>query len=450
MRKAVITNRIYLDGVDDELKSTLVKTLTYRFEDSSNFDRYGGRKGAPSISKPPEVVRNYSIIRPGVMSIPSGRVDLIPEDYEIVDSRVATVAKFPDPLQEFELRESQKEVYDQISSDCIINAKVSWGKTFTALMIAHKFGLKTLVVVHTLALREQWIDEYKKLFGTSPSIIQPKGHDYSGPVTIANIQSLNSAMDKDPSLKTAFGLIILDEAHHVPATTFKKSIDKFNAKYKIGLTGTLERKDGKHIMFSDYFGTKVFKPARENSMHPTVMAIKSNITMPKLGQHGFSWANVVTKLCSMPEYQRLIVTIAKSMVQKGHQVLIVSDRVEFLEACAQATMPNSALVTSTKGDRKTIHQALLNRELDMLWGSVGIYKEGVSVNSLSCLILAVQTNNVPMLEQLIGRVTRLYDDKKLNPVIVDVLLKGPTAVEQANARTTHYAERGYELTVIEM
>jgi len=450
MRKAVISNRIYLDGVDDELKNMLVKTLTYRFEPAGNFDRFGARRGMPSPTRPPEVIRNYSIIRPGVMSIPSGRLDLVPEDYVLQDIRSAPVVDFPAPKQTFVLRDSQQEVYDAIDSDCIINAKVSWGKTFTALMIAHRLGLKTLVIVHTLALREQWVQEFEKLFGEKPSIIQPKGHDFSGPVTVANIQSLNSALEKYPEMKTAFGTIILDEAHHVPATTFKKSMDKFSARYKIGLTGTLERKDGKHTMFSDYFGNKVFKPARENSMEPSVLAIKSKIKMPKLSAHGYSWANVITTLCDMPEYRNLIITLAKTMVAKGHQVLIVSDRVEFLEDCYKATLPGSALVTSSKGNRNEIHQSLLDRELDMLWGSVGIYKEGVSVNSLSCLILAIQTNNIPMLEQLIGRVTRIYDDRKLPPVIVDVILKDGPAVLQSNARTTHYAERGYKMTLLEM
>ena len=83
-----------------------------------------------------------------------GREDLIPADYEIVDKRTTVPTEFPD--FKFELRASQQEVFDRVDESCIINAWVSWGKTFTALAIASNLGQKTLVVVHTLALLKQW------------------------------------------------------------------------------------------------------------------------------------------------------------------------------------------------------------------------------------------------------------------------------------------------------
>jgi hypothetical protein len=95
-------------------------------------------------TEPPLVIKNMARVRSDLVSIPMGRLDLIPEDYEIVDKRVTIPVEFP--TFKFELRESQQKVHDELDDSCIINAWVSWGKTFTGLAIASKLGQKTLVI----------------------------------------------------------------------------------------------------------------------------------------------------------------------------------------------------------------------------------------------------------------------------------------------------------------
>ena len=53
--------------------------------------------------------------------------------------------------------------------------------------------------------------------------------------------------------------------HHVSSPTFTRIVDEMPSRYKIGLTGTLERKDGRHVVFRDYFGNNVMKPKRKLS-----------------------------------------------------------------------------------------------------------------------------------------------------------------------------------------
>ena len=145
--KAVISNRIYLD-VTDKYKEELNKALTYTIPSYNPKD-------------PPIVIKNMARIKTNLVSIPVGRMDLIPEGYEIVDKREQVPVELPD--FKFDLRESQKEVYDAIEDNAIINAWVSWGKTFTGLAIAGKLGQKTLVVTHTVPLRNQWAKEVEKV-----------------------------------------------------------------------------------------------------------------------------------------------------------------------------------------------------------------------------------------------------------------------------------------------
>ena len=149
-------------------------------------------------------------IRPGLITIPSGRTDLIPDNYEIVDKRTSILEDFPE--FQFDLRPSQLEVYEDVKDSCIINAWVSWGKTFTGLAIAGKLKQKTLVVVHTVALRTQWVQEVEKVFGFTPDIIGSGQFNMDTPIVVGNVQTLTR---KVPDIRNSFGTLILDEMHHV-------------------------------------------------------------------------------------------------------------------------------------------------------------------------------------------------------------------------------------------
>jgi superfamily II DNA or RNA helicase len=423
--KAVISNRIYLE-VTDEYKDFLSKELTYTIPSYNPTD-------------PPLVIKNMARIKTGLVSIPVGRTDLIPQDYEVVDKREVIKADFPE--FKFDLRESQKAVYDELNDNAIINAWVSWGKTFTGLAIAGKLGLKTLVVTHTVPLRNQWAKEVEKVYGFKPSIIGSGSFDTSGPVVIGNTQTLYRNISE---IRHIFGTVILDEMHHVSSPTFSKIIDTNYARYKIGLSGTIERKDGKHVVFRDYFGHNVFKPPKENFMAPSVHILHSEIRF--MDGAKIPWANRVTALGNNEEYRHTIALTAAAYAAKGHKVLVVSDRVHFLKACAELAGEDAICVTGevSHEDREKYMSEIRDGKKKILFGTQAIFSEGISLNNLSCLILGTPINNEPLLTQLIGRVIRKEENKR-DPVIVDIHLKGNTARKQASNRMGHYMKQGYAI-----
>jgi len=322
--KAVLKNRIFME-VSNELQSKLDEELTYTIPPRNPLD-------------PPFVIKNMGIVRKGLVTLPIGRTDLIPEDYEIVDKRVDS------PIEPFDfkftLRPSQQSVYDDVNDSCIINAWVSWGKTFTALAIANKLKQKTLIVTHTLALRSQWEKEVKKVFGVIPGIIGSGQFDIDHSFVIGNVQTLYRRIN---SIKDVFGTIILDEMHHVSSPTFTRIVDASNARYKIGLTGTMERKDGRHVIFRDYFNTNVYKPPKENYLVPKVNTIQSGIRFPDGAKT--PWASRINAIAYNWEYQNMIALLAANYAAKGHKVLVVSDRVDFLKQCHKLVGDNSICVT---------------------------------------------------------------------------------------------------------
>lgn len=422
MTKAIISNRIFIE-TDLELEKNLFDNLTYKIP-------------AYRSDLPPTIITTARLIKPGLMSIPSGRTDLIPEYYDIIDKRVEVPVEFP-PFK-FDLRPSQQAIYEEINSNAFINAWTSFGKTFTALAIAGKLSQKTLIVVHTLALRDQWAKEVEKVYGISPSIIGSGKSNFDGPIVIGNIQTLTK-MPREV-LNKSFGAIITDECHHIPSKTFSTLIDANHAKFKIGLSASSKRKDGLHVLFSDYFSKKTFTPPRENYVTPTIHRVSVPIRVADGAQ---SWAEKVNDLCISEDYQRYVSLIAASYAAKGHKVLVVASRTKLLEACSELT-PNSVCVIGATKDRDTLINKVKHGQADVLYGSTNIFSEGISVNELSCLILGTPINNAPLLEQLIGRVIRKHPNKP-SPIIVDILLTGKTVAKQAQERKYYYQQQGYTI-----
>ena len=422
--KAVLGDKIYLN-TDSDLIELIRKELTYKF-----VNEYA--------KVPVQVERTYSKFKNDVYAIPIGRMDLISDNHEIVEKRVLKPVKFP----HFNaiLRESQQIVHNAVNESCMINAAPSWGKTFTALSIAKKLGQKTLICVHTTDLRNQWAEEIRKLFNMEPGIIGGSKFSTHSPIVVGNIQSLSK---KQELINKEFGLVIMDEMHHVSANSFRSLLNNNYARYKIGLSGTLKRKDERHVMFRDFFGPIIHKPAKENFMEPRIVACKPGINIP----FDASWAKRVNKLYDTAEYFNLVLSLAKKFYREGHKVLVVAERVEFIEML-NASMPvESIAVTGTTKNREQLLDSVNNGDKGILFGSRALFSEGVSLEGIGCLVLASPINNEPMLEQLIGRVIRVKEEK-LQPVIVDIILDGHSATKQWYNRLGHYTRENYQIEYI--
>lgn len=440
MAKAVISNKIYLDKPDEGFES-IEKALTYKIAptDGNSTMVIRGKR----ISKI-ETVKNFTRVTTKVLSIPQGRFDLIPEYYEVLDRRVYNEVPFPNP--KFELNEDQLPIYNSVEDSCFINAAPGWGKTFTALHIARKLAQKTLIITHTVALRDQWAGEIEKMFGHPPGLIGSGTFDVEDHfIVVSNIQTLVKVAD---NYAKEFGLVIVDEAHHLPATTFTSTLDKFHARYRIGLSGTMTRKDGKHVLYTDSFGPTVYKPPKSNTIDPVVRILKTG----KQLTHGVPWVNKMNDLLYDEDYQQFIANIAKAQIAKGHRVLITADRVEFLEKVSEFIGKDTCvLITgSTETKSQEVRERLLKEVSDghkmCVAASRQIFTEGLSLNILSCVILAVPSGNKTILEQLIGRIMRKHKIKEmLPPEVIDLQFAGYDSKKHNNDRIAFYLEMGWEI-----
>lgn len=413
--------------VTRQLLKQLQKKLTYTIPNSHN-------------PQQPIIIKNCITVNPNLqgkilVSIPIGRTDLIPASYQIVDKRFTKQQQFPQFIGK--LRDSQQQVADFVQDNAIIGAKPGWGKTFWAIYHASQvLKQKTLIVVHTVALRTQWQKQIVKTLGFKPGVIGSGKFNIQPPIVVANVQSFTKYAKQ---LSRTFGALYLDQMHHVSSPTFSKVVDCSFARYKIGLSGTLIRKDGKHVVFRDYFSNNVIKPVEQNVMKPQVHVYNTGMIIPS----GGNWAQKVTQLQAMPVYRQILVRLAKKYSDMGHKVLIVSDRVQTLRHGAQQSGDRAQCVVGGQ-QRQPVHQRLMKQQIDQLWGTQSIYCQGISLDLLSTLILGGLINNQPLLQQLVGRVKRKWPNK-LKPIIVDLRMNGHTGVRQFNTRMGFYMRQGLEI-----
>lgn len=153
-----------------------------------------------------------------------------------------------------ELRTHQQETLDNLEglrkencSMALIADAQGTGKTTTAVLDARRMGLPTLFVAHTLELLEQAERRFRELWPQKKvQRIVDFGHIDQSHIMIASIQGVQLNLDKFSS--DQFGYIVIDEAHHAAAESYRKVINYFNPRFLLGLTATPERHDQESIM----------------------------------------------------------------------------------------------------------------------------------------------------------------------------------------------------------
>ena len=317
-----------------------------------------------------------------------------------------------------------------------------WGKSICAMSLVHSLQLKTLIVTTTTVIRDMWVNEIRQHFGIEPCVIGGGTiKNPNSPIAVGNIQTVEKIIQKESG---TYGLLIIDECHHCSANTFTKVLNVSRASVKLGLSGTLVRRDGKHVLFNDFFGSKRFIGKDENRMKPDIWVYKSPVIIPPNSM--IPWARRANAVMEDPRHLSDVIFITKILESLGHKVLIVADRVEFLEKVHKA-LPYSLLITGTNAstveEREVVMNAIRSGKATSLCATQSIFAEGVSLNELSALVTGSLVSSEELLEQLIGRIQRPAEGK-LDPIAVDIRLDGNTGRRQHYNRKALYTREGWK------
>ena len=131
------------------------------------------------------------------------------------------------------------------------------GKTVVAMMAMEALGARTLVVVPTIELLQQWRAGLVERLGLPEAMVGVigGGRREQRPITVITYQSAQTAR----RLRGAFGLIVFDEVHHLPAASYRRIPRLVGAPYLLGLSATTERSDGKELDLHALVGPEVYR-----------------------------------------------------------------------------------------------------------------------------------------------------------------------------------------------
>ncbi|ATW88257.1 MULTISPECIES: DEAD/DEAH box helicase family protein [Haloferacaceae] len=133
------------------------------------------------------------------------------------------------------------------------------GKTFLAVQAIADAGVSTLVVVPTIDLMNQWHATLTNAFGDQlpdgVGVLGGGSHDVSN----LTVTTYDSAYRYINEYGDQFGLLVVDEVHHLPAPTYQQIPEMTIAPYRLGLTATYERADGEHDVLEDLLGEVVYR-----------------------------------------------------------------------------------------------------------------------------------------------------------------------------------------------
>ena len=214
------------------------------------------------------------------------------------------------------LRDYQAPVVNKFINHCndvgfgggLLELFCAWGKTSGSLYILSKLKKKTLVIVHKEFLMNQWIERIQQFLPNARvgKIQGPIVDVADKDIVLCMLQSLISK-DYDSSLFDQFGFTIIDEVHHISSQSFSNSLFKVVTKYMLGLSATMERKDGTTNVFKMFLGNVIYKAEKKNEHLVEVRAVTYRVDDDEFNDTILDYrgqpqnSSMISKLC---EYNR--------------------------------------------------------------------------------------------------------------------------------------------------
>jgi len=345
-------------------------------------------------------------------------------DLEIIDRRCKKEAE---SIGEFSfngtLRDYQQRAVDKaLRYSCgIICAPGGSGKTVMALNMIQRIGYKTLVLVHTKDLMQQWADRIEEFLNLKPTFVGAGMEDYSGDIVIGMLQTLAKRFELKKPVDTEFGTIVGDEIHHIPARTFRYVISNFYPRYLYGLTATPERSDGLQNMMFRLVGPilhtvtdkELIKEGKK--IIPIVRRVYTKFAGRLRGPT--KWQKLYEDMASDEERNRLILEMALSEPDRYH--LIISKRVFHVELLydflVSAGMDTGMILGSSNmsiDDRKRILDLMREGKIHYLVATDRLAAEALDIPRLDRIHIAIPTAFSGATIQQIGRIQRPFDGKQ--------------------------------------
>ena len=333
----------------------------------------------------------------------------------------------------------------------VIVAPCGAGKTQVgvALHAASKTDLPTLVIVHTRDLALQWAERVERLLGIKA--LKPVGagafgkvadgaqvlakQEGQGCVVVTTVQTLTAVADLH---RYPFGLVILDEAHHAPASTFQGVLGAIQCDAVYGLTATPERSDGWTPAMYAWLGPKRYE-VQARDLQAIGLTLAPRIVIVKTGCYATTgdFTEACTQLASSDERNAIIAELVETHGEFPQ--LVLTSRIEHAEELAKV-IPNSIVVTGRSKLREKAFADIRGKVVNVLIATQ-LADEGLDLPGLVAVHLTMPSRAEGRVVQRVGRVMRAAPGKG-RPTVYDYVDDMGLFESQARARMRAYRELG--------
>jgi superfamily II DNA or RNA helicase len=363
-----------------------------------------------------------------------------------------------------ELTAPQLEAVKQIQkSDIgILMAPPGAGKTVMACALIAERKVSTLVLVHRQPLMEQWRERISTFLGIpSKEIGNLSGtkKKITGKLDLAMLQSLKNVEDLT-EIAQSYSQIIIDECHHIPATSFEDILKQLPARYVVGLTATPYRKDGlEKILFQQCGPIRhEFEDSGSLTLEKAVKIHETGFRVPTETSDRPAYHELIHHLTSDVSRNKLIARHAIESINSNRFPLLISDRKEHLDVLALIINETAALtdleIVRLDGDltskqRKQaierLHSIRNEGRKVLLMSSASLIGEGFDLPSLDTMILATPLSFEGRMIQYAGRIHRSVEGKTDVQIIDYVDFSNAMLVKMYRNRLKAYRQMGYSI-----
>jgi superfamily II DNA or RNA helicase len=360
------------------------------------------------------------------------------------------------------LREEQVAAFEALArhDTGVLAATTAFGKTVVAAaLLAHR-ARNTLVLVHRRELVAQWTERLKTFLSVETGdlgVIGGGRRKPSGRIDVALIQSLVRKGDVS-DLVEGYGHLIVDECHHLSAASFELVARRSKARYILGLSATVTRKDGHHPIVFMQCGPVRYRvnprsQAAQRGFAHRVRLRETNFQLPAGAEEGrFSIAAIYAALSQDEPRNALIFDDVLTALEAGRSPIVLTERRDHLERLHERFkkfVKNLVVLRGGLGgvDRRAaeaIMQSSMHEERLIL--ATGRYLgEGYDDPRLDTLFLTMPISWRGTLVQYVGRLHRLHQGKTEVMVYDYVDSAVPVLARMARKRQAGYRALGYVL-----
>jgi superfamily II DNA or RNA helicase len=444
--QAIVDSVIRIPSAPESLRARLGASLTFPNPEYVRRARFGGwTAGVPrEITLLDEAADGSFVLPRGAVGTLRDTAACIGHIIDFEDRRALLAPR------SFELRTPLRS-YQEEAAGALVRAvqgcavlPCGAGKSLIGLAAIAKARQPALVLVHTRDLVEQWRDNIRRHLGMEPGVLDEHSDEH-GAVVVATVQAL-AAMPTETldALGARFGCLVVDEAHHIPASTFREVIGHIRSKYRFGLTATPHRADGLSALLELCLGRVVYALDHERLIAAGHLVVPEVICAETgLSYDAERYTDLISALVADEERNEKLRSLVKWQAGDGRMVLVLSGRVDHCDELAtslRAEGIDAEALTSrvSPAKRSELLDRARARTLPVLCAT-SIADEGLDLVALDCLVLATPARAQGRTIQRLGRLMRPCEGKPV-PRLFDVVDDVPLARRQWNARLSAYRQ----------